>query len=110
MMLVRNGCEALRAKAQPTLWEAANSSSGPGRLTWKLARRVLLAELALGALRAEHRQPVVKRRVGTPLLGSVLVVTRLRPQSAMAEDQAMLMPPVRNGYVPGGAILTGANV
>jgi hypothetical protein len=37
-------------------------------------------------------------------------VTRLRPQSAMAEDQAMLMPPVRNGYVPGGAILTGANV
>ena len=37
----------------------------------------LVAELARGALRAEHRQVVVDVEMGAPLVGGVLVVARL---------------------------------
>ena len=37
----------------------------------------VVAELALGAPRAEHMQLVVDARIGTPLVGRVLVVARL---------------------------------
>jgi hypothetical protein len=37
----------------------------------------LRAEFALGALRAEHRQPVVDAGIGAPRIGGVLVLARL---------------------------------
>ena len=39
--------------------------------------RLVLAELALGAVRAKHMQLVVDARVGTPLVSRVLSVVRL---------------------------------
>jgi hypothetical protein len=48
-------------------------------------RPLFRAKLPLGALRAEHGQVVVDVEVHTPLLGRVLVLTRL--PSALGTDE-----------------------
>ena len=56
-------------------WDASSLLQRPG---WILRA----AELALGALGAEHMELVVDARVGAPLVGRVLVAETAGPQSA----------------------------
>ena len=58
----------------------------------KQTRGLVLAELALGALRAEHRQLVVDVEVGPPLVGRVLVVPRTRRPHSAQRSSARCLP------------------